>query len=350
MDLLEGFAATFFLLAQQMGIYLLLGFGVAGLLKVFVPDRWVYRQLGESSAAAVLKGALLGAPLPLCSCGVIPVAASLKKSGASPASVLSFLIATPVTGVDSILATFALMGTFLAVVRPLAGVLIAIVAGLALLVALRHPRKRGPEESLEANGWPGWTRLPARLLAAALYGFGELVAGVARPVLVGLLLGAAISYFLPEHFIHHTVGRGFLSYLAVVAVATPLYVCATGSIPIAAALMLKGLSPGAALDFLIAGPATNTVTITVARDLVGKRGLVVYLATIMLGSLGVAWGTDLLVTALDLAPGEALSAHSHGETMSWLQTVAGLVLLALVSWHAVVPRLPRPAAGRREEG
>jgi len=343
LDVAFQFIDQFVLLAHQMGIYLLIGFIAAGLLHVFVPERWVFRQFGDNSVGSVVKGALLGTPLPLCSCGVIPVAASLKKSGASPAATLSFLIATPVTGFDSILATYALMGTFLAVVRPLASITVALVAGLVLLLVTRSaPAGDSPEQA----GVTGGSRtLPSRLADAVRYGLGELLAGIARPVLLGLAVGAAISVLVPTSFISNYVGQGFLSYAVMVMIATPLYVCATGSIPIAAALLAKGLSPGAALAFLLAGPATNTVTIAVAKDLIGKRGVAVYLGVIVAGSVALAWGTDALTVVLGVDVHAAVAAHHHEAGPGIFSVIVGYFILALVLWHAGAP-LAAPLLGR----
>jgi len=286
-----------------------------------------------------VKGALLGTPLPLCSCGVIPVAASLKKSGASPAATLSFLIATPVTGLDSILATYALMGTFLAIVRPVASVAVALVAGLVLLlVTKRAPVEAAPEQ---AGGTLDYPNLVSRLADAVRYGLGELLSGIARPVLLGLAVGAAISVLVPPHFISAYVGHGFLSYAVMVLIATPLYVCATGSIPIAAALLAKGLSPGAALAFLLAGPATNTVTIAVARDLIGKRGVVVYLSVIVAGSIALAGATDALAALVEADVHAAVAAHSHEAGPGMLNVIIGYFILALVVYHALAPLVTR---------
>ena len=335
MDLVLQFIDQFVLLAHQMGIYLLIGFIAAGLLHVFVPERWVFRQFGRNSVGSVVKGALLGTPLPLCSCGVIPVVASLKKSGASPAATLSFLIATPVTGLDSILATYALMGTFLAIVRPLASVTVALVAGLVLLLVTRGASSEVTDE--QAGDSRGPQGLFPQLAAAVRYGLGELLSGIARPVLIGLAAGAAISVLVPPQFISAYVGHGFLSYAVMVLIATPLYVCATGSIPIAAALLAKGLSPGAALAFLLAGPATNTVTIAVAKDLIGKKGVVVYLGVIVAGSIALAGATDGLAALVGADVLAAVAEHNHEAGPGTFNVIIGYFILALVVYHALAP-------------
>jgi uncharacterized membrane protein YraQ (UPF0718 family)/copper chaperone CopZ len=343
------FWREFLALTAQMAPYLLLGFGVAGLLHVFIPETWVYRQLGRRSVWTVVKGAFLGAPLPLCSCGVLPVAATLKKSGASPPAVLSFLVATPVTGIDSILATYALLGGFLAIVRPIASIAIALTAGMVMLVVTRRDPQAEEPLGLVDNSHTGG--LLRRLLKAVDYAFNELLAGISRSVLLGLLIGAAISLFVPTDLVTRFTGMSLLTYVGMVLVGTPLYICATGSIPIAAALLAKGLSPGAALAFLLAGPATNAVAIAVARDLVGKRGVLVYLGTIVVGTILLGWGTDQLALWVGASSGVAPSHHHHVESVGLLVSLSGYLLLALLVYHLLAPVGRRAlAAWRRGKG
>ncbi|MBM4352338.1 MAG: permease [Deltaproteobacteria bacterium] len=354
--MLENLLSQFLLLTEQMAPYLLLGFMVAGLLHVFVPRRWVFRQLGRRSAWAVIKGALLGAPLPLCSCGVLPVAASLRKSGASPPAVLSFLIATPVTGVDSVLATYALMGGFLATVRPVASVVLAIAAGLVLLLSGKSGEEAGTsQETPQETAAP--PSLPSRLVAAVRYAFVDLFRGIAGSMLLGLAAGAAIAAFVPADLVTRLGVGGVLSYLLMVAIGVPLYVCATGSIPIAAALLAKGLSPGAALAFLLAGPATNTVAIAVSRTLVGRRGTLVYLACIVVGSVLAAAGTDALAVLVGYSWEAATLHHHHAqEGPGLLFRLSGFALLGLAAWHITAPRVTawrlkrRSARGSQVDG
>lgn len=340
------FWIEFMRLSAEMAPYLLLGFGVAGLLHVFIPEQWVHRQLGRRSTWSVVKGAFLGAPLPLCSCGVLPVAATLKKSGASPPAVLSFLVATPVTGVDSILATYALLGGFLAIVRPVASVALALVAGMMMLLVTRDDAVPAAPPALD----PGMTPKPLarRLLKSVDYAFNELLAGIAGSVLLGLVIGAAISLFVPTDLVARFTGMTWVTYIGMVLVGTPLYVCATGSIPIAAALLAKGLSPGAVLAFLLAGPATNAVAIAVARDLVGKRGLAVYLGTIILGTIAMGWGTDQLAGLMGYV-GSAAQAHRHHHAApGTLVQLSGYLLLAMLSYQLIVPLARKMLTARRQ--
>lgn len=339
MDLFTDFVVSFWNLTADMSLYLLLGFVTAGLLKVLIPEAWVYRQLGQSSLGAVFKAALLGAPLPLCSCGVLPVAAQLKAGGASRPALLTFLVSTPVTGIDSILATYALLGGFMAVVRPVASVAVAVAGGIALLYWSKRERQAKPKEVRLPPGLPQHairSMRIRRLWEGLEFAFTDLMAGMARPMLAGLLLGAAITIWFPPNLITEYVNRGPLPYLLVVALGIPLYVCATGSIPIAAALMLKGLSPGAALAFLIAGPATNTVALAVARDLIGKNGFWIYLVVVAVGAMGSGMLTDVLADALQVTPQGAIAAtQHHSPVWSALGMVAAGILLFLLAYRGI---------------
>ena len=342
MDFLLRFLGDTWLLTAEMAPYLILGFGVAGLLHVFLPIGFVTRHLGGETLGPVTKASLLGIPLPLCSCGVLPVAASLRTAGAGKAPTLSFLITTPVTGVDSLAATWALMGWLFTLVR--LGVSLAIGMAVGIIMMLIDRTERKPAEPLaddRLNMLPatgadcvacevvepkqGWT---GKLRDAATYGFVELPVNIASSIMVGLLLGGLITAALPPGFVAEHLGVGLLGLLVSVAVAVPLYVCSTGSIPIAAGMMVAGFSPGAALAFLIAGPATNMVAMTTVRRLLGGRALAVYLSAIFFGALGFGLLFDLLLPAGNSWV-HAQMTHVHGEHgLALWKIVGGVVLLA----------------------
>ncbi len=357
MEVFTDYVVSFWNLTADMSLYLLLGFVTAGLLRVMIPEGWVYRQLGANTYGAVLKAALLGAPLPLCSCGVLPVAAQLKAGGASRPALLTFLVSTPVTGVDSVLATYALMGGFMAVVRPVASVLVAVAGGIALLLLTRKGKDSKPREVRLPPGLPKQTFRWSRIGEGMEYAFTDLMSGMARPMLAGLLAGAAISVWLPPDLISNYINKGPLPYFLVVALGVPLYVCATGSIPIAAALMLKGLSPGAALAFLIAGPATNTVALAVARDLIGKKGFWIYLVVVAGGAILMGMATDILagwfgVNGADIV---AFSQSHYSPLWSALAMVTAGILLFLLCYRGIAVPLfhrirAREPALRKESG
>jgi len=330
-----------------MAPYLLLGVVIAGVMHVLIPSSFIARQLGRAGLGPVAKAAAFGVPLPLCSCSVVPVAASLTRSGASRGAVVSFLVTTPTSGVDSILATYSLLGLPIAIIRVIGSFLIGLAAGVAtaLGTGVGSAETTTAGEEAAAAGEGSWLRRTLR------YGFEEVFGGIARPLLIGTLLGGAIAYFLPAGILEQYVGQGFLSYLVMLAVGIPLYVCASGSIPLAAALMLKGISPGAALVFLIAGPATNAATVTVISGMLGKRTLVIYLLFLMLGSLAVGYGTDAFFASFPaLAPSLGAAAGHHHEQLGLLELASGIALGALTLFHVGRPLVKRLRRSEPEAG
>lgn len=316
-----------------MSPYLLLGFFIAGLLYAFVPVNVTSRYLAFSGVRSVVWAALVGVPLPLCSCGVLPTAVSLRRSGASRAAATSFLIATPQTGVDSIAATWSMMGLPFAIVRPVAALVTAIFGGLAV----GHFERNGQLDDLAADTAREPDSRPAtfarRLVAALRYGFYEMVQNIGRWLIIGLLIAALITVLVPDDFFSRYAAYPLLNMLIIVAVAVPMYVCATGSIPIAAALMLKGLSPGCALVLLMAGPAANMASMMVLSKSFGVRATAVYVASIVLGAIGFGLAIDC--TALrdvftGALPGHACCSH-HTGAAGLLSTLCSIALLAMLA-------------------
>ena len=334
------FVQSFWSLTVEMGFYLLIGFLVAGLLHTFLSVEFVARFLGKNSLGSVFKSVLLGAPLPLCSCGVLPVAGTLTRSGASRASVAAFLVATPVTGVDSILATFALLGPFLGFARPLAGVALALMVGVLVLVIHREPTQPPAATLPSKDPVQQKQTLFGRVVESLRFGFDELLGDLSRTLGIGLLLGAGIAVLLPQDLFAMSAGNAWQGYLLAAALGTPLYVCATGSIPIAAALMLKGLSPGGAMVFLLVGPATNMVTLSVVRSLLGTRITSIYLTAIVLGGLALGFATDQVMEAMGVLASAQASVHIHDGHSLWMEFF-GVVLLAFMAWHLVGTRLKK---------
>jgi len=330
-------------LTVAMAPWLLLGFALAGVLHALLPAALVSRHLGAAGLRGPLLATLLGTPMPLCSCSVMPVATMLRAAGATPAAVLAFLITTPVTGVDSALATWGTLGPGVTVARIAASVCMGLLAASLLLLAV--PGSGVPAPAAARPAPRGSMR--TRLRAAAAYGFGELPASMAGSLVLGLLLAALVSVALPaDRVADLAASGGLLVYVAMVLLGAPLYVCATGSIPLAMALVAKGISPGAATTFLIAGPATNLVTMTVVRTLAGRGGLPIYLATIFVGAVG----TGLVVDALALRgipmlpPGgscHAVEAAGLPELLAALLLV-GLLLVPLARRGLRALRPPPP--------
>jgi len=274
-------------LTLEMSPYLILGFLFAGILHVLFPRNKVARYLGKNNFRSVLYSSLIGIPLPLCSCGVIPTSVSIYKNGASKGSTVSFLISTPQTGMDSIFATYSLLGLPMAIARPFIALATGIMGGLFTNLTERNRTDKTINneqiaEDLKREIKPKWHNALAEMFR---YAFVEFLSDLAKWLVIGLMLAALISVLIPDDFITKYVGNEFLSMLVSLAMAGPLYVCATGSIPIAAVLMIKGLTPGAAIVFLMAGPATNAATITVIGKVLGRRTLLSYLFSIIAGSL-----------------------------------------------------------------
>jgi uncharacterized membrane protein YraQ (UPF0718 family) len=334
----------------ESGPYLLFGFFAAGLVHGFVSEETVVRHLGTGRVASVVKAALFGIPLPLCSCGVLPAAANLRKRGASRGAMVSFLISTPETGADSLALSYALLGPFLTILRPVAALITAVVAGTAENFA-NDPAAERTELPMAATtcgcglSGSGATGLWLRLRGGLRYGFGDLFQDLAPWLGVGFLVAGLISAALPGDALARFLGHGPLSYLAMLAVGIPLYVCATASTPIAASLILKGLSPGAALVFLLAGPATNAATITALSRLLGVRSTVRYVATIAVVALGMGVVTDLLFRTFGLSAHGALARTRELPALVGQGAALLLVALALLPYLRFRGRPPTPCSG-----
>lgn len=327
---------SFWSLSQDMGIYILLGLLAAGVLHQFVRESWIQKHLGPKTHNAVLKAALFGAPLPLCSCSVIPFAATLRRNGASKGATLSFLISTPITGVDSMLATFGIFGGAFTLYRVVSSVIIAIAAGM--LMNLFEPKEAQKSFSFSATV----PLSPAKVTPVTInespkkfslydvfhYGLITLLGSFSKPLFLGLLIGAFITAAMPTN-LHQFFGENlFLGYLMAVAIAAPMYVCATASLPIAAALIFAGVSPGAAFVFLSAGPATNTVTMGVVKSMMGMRALLIYLGAIAGGS--ILFGALIDVGFTNLAVHMNLNMHEHHGVVG---QAGAIIMLGLITWH-----------------
>ena len=348
-------------LVNEMSPYLLLGFFVAGLLHVFVPGSLYSRYLSGADLRSVLLAALFGIPLPLCSCGVIPTAMSLRKEGASKGATTSFLIATPQTGVDSIFATYSILGLPFAILRPIAALVTSVFGGL-LVNAADKDREKAPQTAdtdcadgaVCARQEPAYTGFVDRMKGALRYGFVDMVQDIGKWLVIGLVVAGLITLFVPDDFFVRFADRPLLAYVVVLLIAIPMYVCATGSIPVAAALMLKGLSPGAALVFLMAGPASNMASILVIRRVMGQRTLWIYLLSLTVGAIVFGLGVDFLLprelfTSL-LSPTDAC-CHMGTPWWQWASTVVmgALLLYALVIAPLLHRRTPETAEAAAAE-
>jgi uncharacterized membrane protein YraQ (UPF0718 family) len=337
--LLVDVARETFELAAETAPFLFVGFFAAGLLKVFVPTQFVESHLGGEGLGAITKASLFGVPLPLCSCSVIPTAAGLRDAGAGRGPTAAFLISTPETGVDSISVTWGLLDPVMTVARPVVSFLTAVITGV--LVALFGGPEPEPEPLPESCCAPETEPDPCCASASAgdrprgklrqilRYGFVTLIDDLALWLLIGFVLSGLVAALVPASFFTDTVPTGLWGMLLMMAVGTPLYICATSSTPIAAALVAKGLAPGAALVFLLVGPATNATTLLVVSRMIGRRGVALYLAGIIGSALAAGFFVDWLYAVLEIdltAHVSELMAHEP----SLLAKLAGALLIVLL--------------------
>lgn len=317
-------------LLNEMTPYLLFGFLIAGILHEFVPRQIYAKNLSGRNFSSIFWAAMFGIPLPLCSCGVIPTAASIRREGASKGATVSFLIATPQTGVDSILATSSLLGIPFAITRPLAALVIALAGGLAVnRWCPDDENSNNVQQHDEKSKKSFWQKC----IGTLRYGFIDMLQDIGKWIVIGLIVAAIITIVVPDDFFTQFNGYPILNMLLILVVSVPMYLCATGSIPIAAALMLKGLSPGAALVLLMAGPATNMAAILVIDKVLGRKPLIIYLLTIIIGAMGFGLVIDNLLPA-EWFTG-AIHTHNAGccgaEGTPWWQTASSILFVALLT-------------------
>jgi uncharacterized membrane protein YraQ (UPF0718 family) len=338
------FLAACWEMLVEMAPYMCLGFLMAGLLHVFVNPRIIIRFLGKGRIKSVLYATLLGIPLPLCSCGVLPATAGLKKQGATDGAAMSFMIATPETGVDSMAVTYALLDPIMTIFRPVAAFFTSVAAGLTqnFFGKTYDPSdsQMAPDLSCKIDNCcdgidcpPEVHRLHHNLIeklnVSFRYGFGEILDDISKWLILGIAIAGAISVLVPYSFMQTYLGGGISSMLIMLVVGIPFYTCATASTPIAAALIIKGVSPGAALVFLLAGPATNAATISVVYGLFRKRATLIYLACISLSAILMGLLLDRVygwfeITAASVA-GEAGELIPH-----WMGHIFAILLAILI--------------------
>lgn len=386
MEYVTIFLSALIELFAEMAPFLLLGFLLAGILHVWVPRSLYVPKISKPNFKSVLLSALFGIPLPICSCGVIPTAVALRKEGASKGASVSFLISTPATGVDSILATYSLLGLPFAILRPVAAFVSSMFGGLLTNLVTRgeaeddlskiavpksecgcgscgHDHKEhdehenhecccchdhdhdeheerkcccGHEEvhgcsccldehsSEKANGFVG------KLKETFKFGFGDLLPEITRWLLVGLVLGALIAAFVPNELFMSIREYPILCMFAMLLISMPMYTCSTGSIPLALALMAKGLPPGAALVLLMAGPATSIASMVVVGKTFGKRTLIAYLISIAAGAFFFGWLVDTFMMDTFLSTITANGHYGDGDGLGWFDYSCAAVLALLI--------------------
>ncbi len=308
----DALAASWQLLVQASP-YMLFGLLVGGLLKVFLSPEYVAKHLGSSRFSSVIKAALLGIPIPLCSCGVLPAAASLKKQGANKGATAAFLISTPESGVDSIAITYALLDPIMTVARPIAAFVSAMAAGIGinLIQAPAAQKAPTPQPPLETDCGCSGTCSPSepaippglmvRLRMGLRYAATDIWGDLAGWFFVGILAAGIITVLIPDEIISSYLGGGLISMLLMLCLGIPLYICATASTPIAAAFILKGVSPGTALVFLLVGPATNVTSLSVLLGILGKKATAIYLTAIAVFAVLCGLALDLVYASLGIS-------------------------------------------------
>lgn len=336
--------------AQAWGItsimapYLLFGFFMAGLLGTFVPVRFIETHLGKRGLRQIIKASLLGVPIPLCSCSVIPVSASLRKHGATRGATLSFLTSTPQTGVDSIAATWGLLGPLFAVFRTLIAFLTGCICG-ASVEAFSLPAGQEEDRCSDVD-CPAChpAEKSVRWKQIFSYGFGTLPRDIGRALVVGILVSGLLGALVPEDFFIRNLSSEWISMLTVMGLGIPVYVCSTGSIPIALALIGLGLSPGAALVFLVTGPATNAATITTVFKTMGRNAVGVYLTTLGLCALAAGWLLNRIFT------GERITEqmHPHESAPALFEQICAALLTAVLI-AAILPRKNKGCCAREPD-
>lgn len=319
---------SFVNIINEMSPYILLGFLIGGILHVFVPERTLLRHLSGNGMGTVVKAAAVGIPLPLCSCGVLPTAVSLKRLGASNAATTSFLIATPQTGVDSIMATYSLLGPAFAVTRPIAALVCAFFGGMAV-------GKFDDDKTSETKAATNATIVQSsplykKIFGSVRYGFVDMIDSIGKWLVIGLVVATLITVFVPDTWFVGLRQYPLVAMLLVVLIAVPMYVCATGSIPIALSLMMKGLTPGVAFVLLMAGPAANFASLIILKRTMGKRTTVIYVASVTLTALLFGVIIDYLLPGNWFIPESVSTTGTCHTEMGLFETLCSIFLIILI--------------------
>ncbi len=336
MDLILNFLMSFWELTVSVGIYVIIGLVFVGIVHIYISDEWIQKHLGEKSRFPALKGALYGIPLPLCSCGVIPLATSLKKKGASKGAVTSFFITTPMTGVDSIIATYGVFGWAMALLRVVSSFISGVVAGSLAGKDQEVPKKPifsqfAPQKEETCGCSGGCCSSEKKEEESAFkkaydYAVFEVFKDISKPLFYGLFLGAFFTVLLPSNAFSYLPDSFFVRYLFILVISLPIYVCSISAIPIAITLLSLGASYGEAFIFLAAAPATNFITAGVVKEILGSKTLVIYILSIVVTTLVFASGIDFLL------PKELFyfSSGEFAEKSSMLKNITAVVFLGYI--------------------
>lgn len=356
MEILIRFFENLLLLANAMSMFILIGLIIAGILKEVIPADFISSQLGGDKISSVIKATIFGIPMPVCSCSVIPLAKSMHKEGASKGAVQSFLISTPITGADSIMATYSFFGWLFTLYRVVTSIIIAMIAGIIQNYIVNNVEKEKNElgtfstkpigTSVSSSLKPIKTedddctsgccidhsgeKRKFSIVRALKYAFVTLFEDIYLSLLIGILLGAFFSTFLSKELLAPLFEYQLLTYIAVLFIAMPMYVCATASLPIAAAFLLSGMSGGAAFVFLSAGPATNTVTMGVVASMFGKKSLFVYLGVISVLSILFGYVYDTFFDKLGI--GDIAEHAKHFNVIDYVSTA---IMFGLIFYYII---------------
>jgi uncharacterized protein len=329
----------------DMAPWLLGGILAAGLIKAWIPESLVTRWLGGHGAGSIIRGALVGAPLPLCSCSVIPMAIGLRRNGASKSSTVSFLVATPETGVDSIALSWIMLGPFMTVARPVCAIISAVYSGFLTLIAERADAKAellqsavpAPEEksscASSSCGCPSKSKAATKpgFFANAWdgihYSLTSLWDDIAPWLAGGIILTAMVHTWVPEGELQSLTSNSWLVMFMVVALSIPVYVCATASTPMAAAMLYSGISPGVVLAFLIAGPGTNLAPLAIIKKEMGWRTMIAYLTGILTSAIALGLSADWIIQRWNIELLATLEAAPVDTVPVWLAVASTLILV-----------------------
>jgi len=320
----------------EMSPYILFGLLFVGLLNLYFTKEMIMRHVGKNNFMSVLKAAIFGIPLPLCSCGVVPASVFMAKSGASRGSVVSFLTSTPQTGIDSIIATYGMMGWLFAIYRPIAALMMGIFGGLVTKIA-EKPKDIGKvQKRINTEQYKTIDKnigLMGKIKKMITYSFSEFLDDIALQFIIGIIIAGLISYFIPDDFFEGSIiTDGILGMLLMILVGVPMYICATASIPIAITLILKGFSPGVAFVFLAVGPATNAATFTIIADSIGKKAAAIYVVSISVSAIMFGYILEWLFSVSKLDPIQMVSyKHDHSMFITEeIQLVLGIIFFILL--------------------
>lgn len=314
------------LIFLEMSPYILLGLFFVGLMNLFITKDIIQKNIGKNNISSIIKASIFGVPLPLCSCGVIPTAVYMSNNKASKPAVVSFLTSTPQTGIDSILATYGMMGPIFAIYRPIAALFMGVFGGIITKYFYKAPEKKF--FSLNVLNEKISNNEKSFIDKFIKYPYIEFLDDIAPQFIVGIVIAGLISFLIPDDFFANSIlSEGILSMLLMIVIGVPMYICATASIPIAVALMLKGFSPGAAFVFLAVGPATNAASFTVLSKSLGKKIVLIYLLSIIVSSLIFGYLLNYIFSISNINPIESfINSHNHQHGLEIIDVIFGFIL------------------------